>query len=283
MHSPIMRQSTNRTIRSLLVLLVAMSMPVSSAEPPDRAPVDSTELANYAAAINKAGRQRMLTQRITKSHCLSGMVRDPFIAGIQRFHVQTNLAVSMFEQQLSELKAFQLNFDIGIALDDVATQWDAFKALALSRPTRHSCQRLSMLDEDLLRASERVVFLLQDAMGTSLARLVNISGRQRMLSQRLAKFYALRAWRLAGAAGSASLEQARNEFEGALVTLRDAPENTPAIRRKLGQIGEQWVWLKGALDLHAAGFPIIVNDAGEKTLHLMEDLTQLYAGLQTPR
>ena len=269
MRSRIKRQLTSRDPWHLVPLLL-LGLSISA---------HSAEQLTYPEAINEAGRQRMLTQRITKSHCMAGMIRDTVNSDTQLFEVQTDVAVSLFEVQLSDLKAFASNVAVNIALEDVTTLWETFKPLALSEPTRHSCKLLWELDDSLLSASERVVFLLQDEMGTPQARLVNISGRQRMLSQRIAKLYVLQAWRLAGAEEGASLEQARNEFEESLTILRDAPENTLPIRGKLEEVGEQWVWLRSALGLRDADFPIVVNDASERTLDLMENLTQLYTEL----
>jgi hypothetical protein len=195
----------------------------------------------------------------------------------KHFEEQLQDAVQLFEAQLGELKAFPASAQIKIALEDVSTQWGSFKPLALSKPTRENVTRLWQLDEELLQASEKVVRLLQDAAGTSYGPLVNISGRQRMLSQRIAKFYAMSAWGLATPSMLATMEQAKNEFKGALDTLKNAPENTLAISKKLEEVDVQWGWLNSALDLHdKPSFPMIVNDTSEKTLRLMDAVTRMY-------
>jgi hypothetical protein len=259
------------TLKQLPLLLIVATLAAGLG-----APISAAQLT-YAEAINKAGRQRMLTQRITKSYCLVGMVVDPLVVTPKHFEEQLQDAVQLFEAQLGELKAFPASAQIKIALEDVSTQWGSFKPLALSKPTRENVTRLWQLDEELLQASEKVVRLLQDAAGTSYGPLVNISGRQRMLSQRIAKFYAMSAWGLATPSMLATMEQAKNEFKGALDTLKNAPENTLAISKKLEEVDVQWGWLNSALDLHdKPSFPMIVNDTSEKTLRLMDAVTRMY-------
>lgn len=119
----------------------------------------------------------------------------------------------------------------------------------------------------------------------SLSKAINKAGRQRMLSQRLVKFYLFQARGLGNAAVLDHIDRARNEFQGALMELGASPEHTPAIDRQLAAASEQWQWLKSGLGLYQADtyFPSIVDDAAEKTLTIMERVTHLYARLYEQR
>ena len=226
-----------------------------------------------AAAINVAGRQRMLTQRITKSYLQIELGTN---AELSREQLQASVA--LFERQLLKLQRFTSTEDVSVALGRVETLWKPFKEKALATPTLVDAAELNQAGEVLLQACEEVVQLLEDASGSEFGRLVNISGRQRMLSQRLAKYYMLYAANVETRAAREQMLRAANEFKGGLDTLNAAVENTPAISAKLEAVARQWMWLDSALGMQdGTVYPLIVADASEKILLLMESLTDLYA------
>lgn len=237
--------------------------------------VHAGERLTLASAINKAGRQRMLTQRTVKLYCLRGIsLERTRIAARERQHH----AMALFEQQLAELQVFASRESVARSLADVQRLWVPFAQLAAAEVDRDRALELVEADERLLEASDAVVTALEALSDRPHARLVNISGRQRMLSQRVAKFYLLIAWGFEDPALQAALDEARYEFEGGLAELRAAPENTSAIGYKLEEAAEQWRWLSSALDLREelVFYPTIVEDAAERMLAIMEEATRYY-------
>ena len=233
---------------------------------------------DYGAAIDAAGRQRMLTQRIVKAYCQIGMGVTPEVS-----QAQLNGAVRRFDRQLADLTKNAPNADAQRAAARLRADWTGLRRLATAPVSREGAQRLAAQSEVVLQAAQHLVVVLQDAAGTPQARLVNIAGRQRMLSQRLAKLYMLRAYGVDAPSLRDELDAARSEFEGALATLRDAPENTSAIGLELDAVALQWDWFRGALDLQGTdSFVLVVSDASESILNSMDLITAKYAALTLP-
>lgn len=233
------------------------------------------EITTLSSAINKAGRQRMLTQRMVKSYALVGI-------GVQQELAQQQLeaAIKLFDTQLSELKAFAPTDKIRKSLAQVDELWKPFKAILMQPNSRINAEVLLETNDDLLRAAHKVVLQLQDESGTSFGRLVNISGRQRMLSQRVAKFYMLRAWGFKNAEILSEAERAKNEFKGALAELMDAPENTTALKKELLEAKKQWELLEHGLERDNEKLvPLIVAMTSEKVLVKMNEITGMYEAL----
>ncbi len=240
-------------------------------------------------AINKAGRQRMLSQRMSLAWLAIGQ-------GIDAVRAQRVLSESMalFERQLFELKAFAPNAETRATYGSLETVWGEYKAaLVGSAPTSAAGPAVMALGGRVLALAHRGTLQLEKHSGKSVGRLVNMAGRQRMLSQLLAKLYFVQSWQLAEPDATAKeLETARTEFLAALKTLREAPEATPAIRAELVLAEQQWFFFDNALQRRSDTpsptrnttdnpnrYASDVFRSCDNILQVMERVTGLYARL----
>lgn len=236
------------------------------------------QVAGMNDAINKSGRQRMLSQRLAKGYLQVGQ-------GIDAERSRRILAVSMdlFEKQLNELKAFAPSQENRATLDDAGRAWQAYKeALTVRAPNAQDAKPVLSLNEDVLALAHAATVQLEKLSGTGIGRLVNISGRQRMLSQRMAKFYQALNWGVAPEGAAAKLAGARTEFVAALAELAAAPKNTPQISSEIGLVQQQWVFFDNALS--AAGgdkakLALNVATTSERILETMDGITGMYEKL----
>ena len=110
---------------------------------------------------------------------------------------------------------------------------------------------------------------------------VNKAGRQRMLSQRMAKFQLALGWR-ASADASEQIATARREFIAALDVLGNAPEATPRIHEELDLARGQWILFDAALARAEKAGPRQASDVfvcSENILQVMDNIAGLYARL----
>ena len=239
------------------------------------APATAVPIAGMGEAINQAGRQRMLTQRIVKSYCQMGQDVRYLVA-----EEDMAKATALFEEQLRNLKEYATAAPIQRTLGRVERLWRPVKEIATAEVSRDQAESLRALAEKLLAAAHQVVLQLERQSGTSQGHLVNISGRQRMLTQRMGNLYLLRSWGFDNPRYEADYNKAMAEFDAALKELMAAPENTPEIDAELKKVAQNWAMFKlgnrGGKDHFV---PALVVRMLDKILVQMNRITGMYADL----
>jgi len=233
------------------------------------------EITSLSSAINKSGRQRMLSQRILKTYSMIGINVNAMTA-----QQQLKDAVKLFDAQLVELIAYAPNKAVKKGLDKVTRLWGPYKAAVNQQVDRDKALDLLNTSGELLSACHKVVLMLTDLSTTNAGHLVNISGRQRMLSQRMSMLYMYQSWGFNNSLISSQMSQDKNEFKGALAELTEAKENTDTLQKQLRKAKSEWKLFKHGLDgIEKNPIPFIVNLAGDKLLKRMNDITGLYTNL----
>lgn len=230
-------------------------------------------ISSDAEAVNKAGRQRMLSQRIAMSYFMIGLN-----ANAAEAQQRLDGAVAEFHANLTELRDYARDPAVQAALDKEARVWGSYSALAVARPNPKQGLRVLEQSDTLLAACEEVVQKLGVRPGAGAARLVAVSGRQRMLSQKLGKYYLAMAWKLPAAGLEASFNQTLQDFDGNLRQLRTNTDNTPAIHAALERVQADWGLSKSVFTRYQEGrfAPLIVVTTAESILKQMDAVTALY-------
>lgn len=239
------------------------------------------QIADITAAINKAGRERMLSQRMAKAYFQLGLEVD-----VERSKRVLDSSVQLFDRQLAELKNFAPTPETRDTYRRLEAAWATYRlALVGAPPSPEGGRKVLQGSEQVLALAQQGAAQLERLAGNSVGRLVNVAGRQRMLSQRVAKLYQAMAWGVGEAGGAGELEAARKDFVAAQQELAAAPVNTPQIREGLDLVRQQWLFFENALNQKDGGskkqLAGNVATASERILEEMETVVGHYERLAT--
>jgi hypothetical protein len=239
------------------------------------------QITSLNAAINQSGRQRMLSQRLAKAYLQIGQGIDTMRS--KRVMLES---MSLFETQLVELKAFAPSPENKAVFSDMDKTWRGFKSVLTAQvPNPRDARSVMAVSDDVLVLAQSATVQLEKMSGTAAARLVNLAGRQRMLSQRMAKFYQALNWGAAPGDALLTLGKARDEFVAALAELSASPKNTTAITQEIEIARLQWYFFNQALIVKPGDatdvrrFAENVATTSERILEVMDKLTGLYQQL----
>ncbi len=218
-----------------------------------------------AVQINLAGKQRMLSQKMAKEALLVALDLDA-----TKNAGELKRTVELFEKTLKglergddDLKLVKApNETISTQLDVVMKLWNDFKPLVLSvtegKADRKVLEEIAVRNVKLLVEMDRAVKMFEQAAGTDmedLAVAVNLSGRQRMLTQKMAKEYFLVALDIDTENNRKELARTVSLFDTTLKGLLNGdeeralpPATDPDIRAQLKRVMKMWNGYKTLLE-----------------------------------
>jgi nitrate/nitrite-specific signal transduction histidine kinase len=226
-------------------------------------------------AIDKAGRQRMLTQRMVKAYSLAGQKLKPGV------HVELKAAAKLFNSQLEELTAFVATNREKEQIKTIKLLWSEFRPEVTDTPSQNKASEINDLAELLLQASHKLVVMLEKRSGSTASKLVNMAGRQRMLSQRIAKIYLLQTWRIGAGDLNNQYTESVDQFGDALDILIQSPINTPDISEALRAVQRNWdiFGISNFSAKYNTRVPSLVVRSMDRILVQMNGITAMYAAL----
>ena len=238
----------------------------------------TAQVTDINSAINKAGRERMLSQRMAKAYFQLGQGIDT--ARSQRV---LDASIALFDRQLVELKNYAPNAQTRETSLKLEKAWIAYKdVLVGAAPSRERAPEVLKLSDEVLGLAHQLTGQFEALSGTQAGRLVNISGRQRMLSQRMAKLHQALNWNLPAGTMREDLAAARKEFAAAMAELEAAPINTDKLKSDLKLASQQWFFFQNALDEKGQDTltrATNVATTSERILEIMEAVVTGYEAL----
>lgn len=233
------------------------------------------DIASPEEALYKASNVRMLTQRILKNYTLVGQ-------GIRARKAKSELSANIdtFEAQLTELKAYAEDDTSRTNLRAVSTLWEKIKPELTAAPEKNKVEAIREQSEALLQNTAQVIASLNEFSHPTNGFLIDLTGRQAMLSQRIAGTYALMAWgyeekyRQSYESSYTDFIKTMELIEGVDPTNIDVPKSDAALKK----IKRQFKRVKPA---NGDTFvPSLVDRSSEKLLNSINTITSLYAGLK---
>jgi len=267
----------NKIINSIgiaAVTIFALSG-VSMAEEAKNPSTNATVISDTVKLIDMAGKQRMLSQRIAKDYLYAGKKIAPAKANKQLksslnelIESHKVLVKSINDPEIKNLLAF------------VEMSTEDFKATANEPFTIDNAQLVIDLSESMLEGSQYVVDSLKETVKIKESKIVGKAGKQRMLAQRIAKYYI--AYQ-AGIKDKNTIDQMKAAvatFSESHAALMANAANTPEINRKLNEIDRLWkIVYKFYLNIEKGGLPLIVFNTTDNITKKMNQITGLYVEL----
>ncbi len=257
------------------VMMGAGSVEVYAAPAETGTAMSKAAVADMVELIDVAGKQRMLSQRIAKDYLYAGekvavsKAKKQMKASMEEMvKIHKRLVDSINDPEIQNLLAF-----VQLSIED-------FKSTANEPYSLDNAQLIIDLSESMLEGSQYVVNSLKDKVKVKESAIVGKAGKQRMLAQRIAKYYIAYQAGIKDKNTVDQMKAAVKAFSEAHKALMANPKNTPEINRKLHDIDRLWkIVYKFYLNIEKGGLPLIVFNTTDDITKKMNQITAMYVDL----
>ena len=230
------------------------------------------EIKNLSVAVDVAGKQRMFTQRMLKDYAMVGLENHFGNPG-----EDLNQTMQQFETHLSALIVFNKEKATEESLLKVQKMWVPLKSELQEKPSKEKAGKMQEALEALLKQSNEAVGLFAKQTGKASGEIINISGRQRMLSQRMASLYMLKVWGIDDPQFKEKMMKAMDLYRTSLEKLKKSDMNTEEIMVLLKRSERGFKFFQIMNKSSTKFIPSLIYKKSNDMLKDMNTATGLYA------
>ena len=236
----------------------------------------AVEITSSSQAVDVAGKQRMYTQRMLKDYAMVGM-KNTF----GKPDEDLKKISGDFEIALGSLLAYAKNDDTKKSLENVETLWTPLKKTLSEDPSKEKVGKLQEDLEVLLKSADDTTKLFAKESGSTSGEVVNMAGRQRMLSQRMAGLYMIKVWGVEDPQFKDKMIKAMDIFKTSLTKLEKSELNTDEITKYLAKVKRSFMFFEMMNKSKSKFVPTLISKKSNDILKNMNSATQAYVALET--
>ena len=270
-----MQKYLQKTFSALVIGLLINSSLAAAQEKAEPTAAVVTNNTN-TEILNLAGKQRMLSQRIAKNYFYKGMG-----VNTSKSSKQLKESIAIFNKTLVKLDNQVHNKKIKKMIMFVSMSNDDFGTMSSEKYSLENGTIILDLSESMLEGSQYIVNGLKESSKKQSSALVDLAGRQRMLSQRIAKYYISYQAGIKDKNSIVQMNNAVKEFSQAHQKLMNNKTNSAEINAALQKVNKLWkIVYDFYLDIEEGGLPVIVYNTTDNIMKEMNKITNMYIKLQ---
>jgi len=244
------------------ITLIALSSVITST-------LFAVNINNNSDAINIAGKQRMYSQKLIKDYAMIGMGNT---FGSPKEDIKKT--ISSFSDGLDSLKKYNKDKKIQLKIKETEDFWTPLKKSLSESPDKNKALKLRKDTDKLFNLSNEITEMLSSNKDKS---IINISGKQRMLSQKMAALYMFKVWKIKeDTLFEASLNKTMSEFKSNHETLEKYDKNTDKINKNLKNVKRNFKFFEIMSKSKSKFIPSLIYKKSNDIMKKMNETTKLY-------
>ncbi len=269
-----MQKYLQKTFLALATISLLSNSAIAVA-PENTAPPVGTNNENIEL-LNIAGKQRMLSQRIAKNYFYNGMGVNTSKSGkqLKESMAQFNSTLQKLDNKAHNKKIKKMIMFVNMSNNDLMS-------ISSEKYSLENGILVLDLSESMLEGSAYIVKALKENNKKQSTSIIDMSGKQRMLSQRIAKYYISYQAGIKDENSINQMNKAVKEFTQSHEILMNNKTNSAEINAKLQKVDKLWkIVFDFYTDIEEGGLPIIVYNTTDNIMKEMNKITKMYVEMQ---